>query len=83
MQTYMSLVPFVLLATTKPVKILVTELLIYNRNYLENGILEYCSWVYYKIQKSQQSKAISNQFKYLYFLPLEIVKHAHENRKAD
>ena len=38
MQTYMSLVPFVLLATTKPVKILVTELLIYNRNYLENGI---------------------------------------------
>ena len=38
MQTYMSLVRFVLLATTKPVKILVTTILIYNKNYLENGI---------------------------------------------
>ena len=38
MQTYMSLVRFVLLATTKPEKILVTTILIYNKNYLENGI---------------------------------------------
>ena len=38
MQTYMSLVRFVLLATTKPVKILVTTILIYNKNYLGNGI---------------------------------------------
>ena len=38
MQTYMSLVRFVLLASTKPVKILVTTILIYNKNYLENGI---------------------------------------------
>ena len=38
MQTYMSLVRFVLLATTKPVEILVTTILIYNKNYLENGI---------------------------------------------
>ena len=34
----MSLVRFVLLATTKPVKVLVTTILIYNKNYLENGI---------------------------------------------
>ena len=38
MQTYMLLVRFVLLASTKPVKILVTTILIYNKNYLENGI---------------------------------------------
>ena len=34
----MLLVRFVLLASTKPVKILVTTILIYNKNYLENGI---------------------------------------------
>ena len=38
MQTYMLLVRFVLLTSTKPVKILVTTILIYNKNYLENGI---------------------------------------------
>ena len=38
MQTYMLLVRFVLLASTKPVKILVTTILIYNKNYLGNGI---------------------------------------------
>ena len=38
MQTYLSLVRFLLLAKTKPEKILVTAMLIYNKNYQENGI---------------------------------------------
>ena len=86
----MSLVRFLLLATTKPVKILVTPILIYNKNYLENGIhlrilrtlntvLEFIM----KFRKLNNPKPFLTNWNTLYFLSLEIVEHAYENRNAD
>ena len=90
MQTYMSLAPFVLLATTKPVKILVTRNLIYNKNYLENGIhlrllrtLNTALEFIMKIRNLNSPKPVLTNSNTFYFLPLEIVEHAYENRKAD
>ena len=89
-QMYVSLVAFVLLSTTKPVKILVTRNLIYNKNYLENGIhLRLLRTLNTDLEFSMKIRNLNNPKPFLissntfYFLPLEIVEHAYENRKAD
>ena len=81
MQTYMSLVPFVLLATIKPVKILVTAKLIYNKNYLENGIhltllrtRNTALVSIMKIRNLNSPKPFLTNLNTFYFLPLEIIK---------
>ena len=90
MQTYMSLVPFVLLATTKPVKILVTTNLIWNKNYQENGIhlrllrtLNTALEFIIKIRNLNSPKPFLTNSNTFHFFPLKIVEHAYENRKAD
>ena len=86
----MSLVRFLLLATTKPVKILVTTMLIYNTNYLENGIhlrisrnLNTALEFIMKLRNLNNPKPFLTNSNTFYFLPLEIVEHACENRNAD
>ena len=86
----MSLVPFVLLATTKPVKILVTRNLIYNKNYLKNGMhlrllrtLNTALEFIMKITNLNSPKPFLTNSNTFYFLLLEIVEHPYENRKAD
>ena len=81
MQTYMSLVPFVLLATIKPVKILVTAKLIYNKNYLENGIhltllrtRNTALVSIMKIRNLNSPKPFLTNLNTFYFLPLEIIE---------